>query len=56
MELSLFYKLIPIALQPDGVHQNLYYLNWIHIAKCLRSTTSDCKDIGIGKFEFVAKT
>ena len=42
----------PISLQLYGV--NLKYI--IHSLKCLRCTTSICKDIRIRKLEFLART
>ena len=42
----------PISLQLYGV--NLKYI--IHSLKCLRCTTSICKDIRIRKLEFLATT
>ena len=53
--------LIPTSLQPEEV--NLSYLNSnnfiefrIHSLKYQGSTTFDCKDSGVRKLEFVAKT
>jgi len=35
--------------------ENLWYFNRINSSKYQRSTTLDCKNIGMDKFEFVAK-
>ena len=48
--------LIPISMKPNGVNLRLFLSNIIHSLKYQRSTTSGCKDIGIGKSEFLAKT
>ena len=50
--------LIPISLQPDGVNLQYFKLssNRIHSLKYQRSPTLNCKDIGIRKSGFVAKT
>ena len=51
------YLLIRISLQTNGINLSYFNLRFVDKQNSYeRSTTSDCKDIGGRKSEFVAKT